>query len=408
MFGKHTLFLTASLALAHWCNALVSDVPGLNGPIPPTRLSDIEFGKRLTREFNHPGIWHTHDDLELIRTSVERGLEPWASTFAAFRADSYSLATYNMQGPHSVISRGGISNQSSLSSDSRAAYHNSIMWYVTRDQAHWTRATTILDAWGSNLTNIIGTDRSLLVALEGQFLVNAAEIMRWEGNWTETGASWRGGSGFSVQLYWLFARQSIPNGHANYGMASVSALLSFAVYLDDVNMYNYALDLYQNDYCAGIYGNVDPTTGQGSEAGRDQSHAQSALAWAATAARTVRSQGGDLAGFGDNALLKGAEYAAKYNLNYTVTYDPKYYRCLAVLVNGPWPTISDISRGLTRPVWDLLYYTFVKGKGLRSPYLEEAFLKAPQERRFTSADLPSWGDLLWATGKASNCTRRRK
>jgi hypothetical protein len=60
--------------------------------------------------------------------------------------------------------------------------------------------------------------------------------MRWEGNWTEAGAHWYGGSGFSNQLYWLFARQSIIIGQANYGMISIKALLDFAVYLDDVSM----------------------------------------------------------------------------------------------------------------------------------------------------------------------------
>lgn len=110
------------------------------------------------------------------------------------------------------------------------------MWYITRDQSHWDRATTILDAWGSNLTDIIGTDTSLLVALEGDLFVNAAEIMRWEGGWVEKGAKASGTSGFANQIYWLFARQSIIIGQANYGLASIKALLSFAVYLDDVAM----------------------------------------------------------------------------------------------------------------------------------------------------------------------------
>jgi hypothetical protein len=58
-----------------------------------------------------------------------------------------------------------------------------------RDQAYWDKSTTILGQWGSNLTSIIGTDKSLPVGLDGQFFVNAAEIMRWEGNRTETDAS---------------------------------------------------------------------------------------------------------------------------------------------------------------------------------------------------------------------------
>jgi hypothetical protein len=149
------------------------------------------------------------------------------------------------------------------------------MWYISKDQAHWDQSTTILDAWGSNLTNIIGTDRSLLIGLDDIF-ANAAEIMRWEGNWTEAGAKWQGGNGFSIQLYWLFSRQSIPIGQANYDMASIKALLSFAVYLDDV-LYNYAMDAFIQVNCAGLFATYDSSTGQSIEAGRDQSHTMSGL-----------------------------------------------------------------------------------------------------------------------------------
>jgi hypothetical protein len=184
---------------------------------------------------------------------------------------------------------------------------------------------------------------------------------------------WYGGSGFSNQLYWLFARQSIIIGQANYGMVSIKALLDFAVYLDDVSMasqlpgfqlcilthmwqYNYALNAFENDYCAGIYGNYEPETGQSSETGRDQGHAVTGLGWAAEAARTVQSQGGDLYSLGNNLLLTAGEYTAKYNLNESVPYDPKFYRCEAILINGPWAVPSAISRGIgTIAVWDVSY-----------------------------------------------------
>ena len=65
---------------------------------------------------------------------------------------------------------------------------NALTWYITKDETHWNRSTTILDAWGTTLTDIVGTDTSLLVGLEGTMFANAAEIMRWEGNWTEAGA----------------------------------------------------------------------------------------------------------------------------------------------------------------------------------------------------------------------------
>lgn len=142
-----------------------------------------------------------------------------------------------MQGPKDVLCRGQCSNYTStFSKDVRAAYQNALMWYITRNDSHWTRTTTILDAWGSNLTSIIGVDTSLLVGLEGDMMVNAAEIIRWEGGITESGKTWSGAGAFANMVYWLLAKQSINIGQANYGMVSIKALMSFAVYLDDVAM----------------------------------------------------------------------------------------------------------------------------------------------------------------------------
>lgn len=300
---------------------------------------------------------------------------------------------YVMQGPHAVICRGPCSNYTSFTNDVRAAWQNALMWYITKNQSHWDRSTTILDAWGTNLTSIIGTDTSLLIGLEGDLFINAAEIMRWEGGWVEQGAEWYGGAGFSNQIYWLFARQSIIIGQANYGMVSIKALLSFAVYMDDVSMvsvvlspwpdlpltfraqYNYALNAYQNDLCAGLYGNYEPSTGQSSETGRDQGHAVTGMGWAAEAARVIQSQGFDVYSLGDNLLLKASEYSAKYNLGHDVPYDPKFYRCEAILINGPWEAPSPISRGISASspdVWDILYYQYVVKRGLQAPWTTQA------------------------------------
>lgn len=265
--------LLALLLLPRAALTLISDIPTAFGPVYPLNPSALPltpYLKSRPSDFVHPGIWHTHADLEAIRTNITAGNEPWASTYASFRTDAFSLANYTMRGPHAVLSRGSTSNYTDFTADARAAWQNALMWYVTRDDAHRDVSTRILDAWGTNLTAIIGTDRSLLVGLEGDFFVNAAEIMRWEGGWREAGAGWRGGTGFSVQLYWLFSRQSVGVGQANYGMVSIKALMSFAVYLDDVVLWNYAVNEYVNNPCAGVRAMYEPETGQSVEAGRDQ------------------------------------------------------------------------------------------------------------------------------------------
>ncbi|KAF2182439.1 chondroitin AC/alginate lyase [Zopfia rhizophila CBS 207.26] len=368
-------------------------------PLSPHSAGDISrFLKSKPGNFAHPGIWHTHDDLERILNNVIARRQPWASGYAEFSQDSFSQANYTMQGPNTVLSRGRTNNYTSFTNDVRAAWQNALMWFMTKDRSHWDRSTTILDEWGSNLTNIIGTDRSLLIGLEGDLFVNAAEIMRWEGNWTETGASWRGGSGFSNQLYWLFSRQSVVVGQANYGMVSIKALLSFAIYLDDVTLYNYAINEFLNNPCAGLYAMFNPQTGQSVESGRDQSHTMSAIGWTAMAARVAQSQGSDLYELGNNLLLKGSEYTAAYNLNQSVPYDPKWYRCEAVLVNGPWLAISTNNRGVTNknPMWDIIYYQYVVKRNLHAPWTAKAKQVAGFEGSIAGADHPSWGDFIWS------------
>ncbi|ORY66050.1 chondroitin AC/alginate lyase [Pseudomassariella vexata] len=405
LFQVFFMGLAAQLA-----TALVQDVPALNGPVP--YVPSTEGAKRTPSDFVHPGLWHSHKDLETMRDGVLNGINPWKSAHDIFANDSYSLSSYTMKGPFPIISRGQVSNYTSFASDARAAYQNAIMWYITKDDAHYDKSTSILDAWGTTLTNIVGTDRSLMIGLDGGLFVNAAEIMRWEGGWVEAQSKWQGGVGFSVQLYWLFARQSIIIGQANYGIISIKALLEMAVYLEDVALYNYALWAYKNDPCAGIESTISTKTGQNGESGRDQAHAALSLGALGLASRTVGNQGFDLFSYGDNLLLKGAEYTAKYNLNETVPYDPDFRRCEAVLVAGPWKEISIQNRGigvygtLTQPIWDLLYYG-ATARGLQTPWTAKAkaaFDAAGGEVRVTWNDMPSWGDLLFATGKPGNGT----
>jgi hypothetical protein len=68
----------------------LNGLPILNGPIPV--VPNTPGMKKRIGDFVHPGLWHTHDDLERIRVGVKDGKEPWASAYARFSNDSYSQA----------------------------------------------------------------------------------------------------------------------------------------------------------------------------------------------------------------------------------------------------------------------------------------------------------------------------
>lgn len=67
----------------------LNGLPYLNGPIPVVPQGDKDM-KRGPGDFIHPGLWHTHDDLERIKTGVEDKLEPWSSAYEKFRDDELS------------------------------------------------------------------------------------------------------------------------------------------------------------------------------------------------------------------------------------------------------------------------------------------------------------------------------
>ncbi|KAJ6049772.1 chondroitin AC/alginate lyase [Penicillium canescens] len=339
-----------------------------------------------------------------MRKNALGGVEPWTSAYSRFSNDSYSQAPYKSKALI-LLSVVELSATTLAPSMMHAPRIRMLSCVYHKGSSSLNRSTTILEAWGTNLTNIIGTDRSLLVGINGVVFANAAEIMRWEGGWVEQTASWKGSAGFSIQLYWLFARQSIIIGQANYGVASIMGLLNFAVYLDDVALYNYALYAYKNDLCAGLSANLLDGTGQFTEAARDQTHVQDGLQWLSMASKVVKNQGYDLFSLDDNLLFEGSEYAAKYNLNETVPYDPSFYRCEAVLLNGPWANISAENRyigyqnGKTNPAcWGLPYYEGIS-RGLDLPFTKraKAVHDASVAGQSSPVDLLAWADLLFAT-----------
>lgn len=92
MFAKPLLLLIAfttlfgQLVLA---TGGLNGLPYLNGPIPVVPQNDKDM-KRGPGDFIHPGLWHTHDDLERIRTGVKDKREPWISAYDKFRKNEFS------------------------------------------------------------------------------------------------------------------------------------------------------------------------------------------------------------------------------------------------------------------------------------------------------------------------------
>jgi len=83
IFAK-TVFTTGQL----------NGLPILNGPVPT--VGNVYGMKSRVGNFVHPGLWHTHSDLERIRLGVANEQDPWKTAFVNFSADSFSQASVSV------------------------------------------------------------------------------------------------------------------------------------------------------------------------------------------------------------------------------------------------------------------------------------------------------------------------
>ncbi len=141
-------------------------------------------------------------------------------------------------------------------------------------------------------------------------------------------------------------------------------------------------------------------SGQCQESGRDQGHAQLGIALLAAACEIGWHQGIDMYGAVDNRLLKGFEYAAKYNLGNDVPFVPYIDR------TGKYKAsvISQINRGRFPPVYEMVYNHYQNRMGIAAPFTAQVAARIRPEAG--AIDHPGLGTLLFSLPpyKSSNQT----
>ncbi|MBC8085372.1 MAG: alginate lyase family protein [Hymenobacter sp.] len=357
--------------------------------------------------FVHPGILHGAADLARMRTNVTGNVEPWKSGFdklagTASSTTNYASYNYAKLGPGAVIERGtggaDIQNVTKARKDCNAAYYNAVMWAITRDQRHADKAKEILNAWSGTLTGITGADAQLSAAIYGAMFVNAAEILR------HTNAGWATGDidraeGMFRNVFYPVIRNFNPSANGNWDAAMTKCIMGIGVFLDDATIFNSGVRNFYNQNGSNSNGSLVgyiSSTGQCQESARDQGHVQFGIGNLAEVCEIGNNQGMDLYGAENNRLLKGFEYTAKYNLGYSVPYEP--YRKL----NGSVSTstsISEIGRGNLRSIYEMVYNHYANRKGLSASavqYTSQAAAQLRPEGAPFQSDNPGFGTILFS------------
>ena len=331
------------------------------------------------KPFVHPGLLNTQQDFDRMKAMVAKRESPWIDDWKRLKGNPHADQNWRPN-PQSIVVRGShgphTENYPSLYNDIAAAYANGLVWKVTGNTKAADKAVEILNAWSSTLVQITGTsDKYLAAGIYGYQMAITGEMMRDYPGWAPK--DFQRFQGMMLGVFGAMNRDflekhngaKIDHYWANWDLANIASLLAVGVLTDRRDVYLAAITYYlQGDGNGAIHHLVwklyDNGLGQWQESGRDQGHTGLGIGLASVICQMAWNQGNDLFGAEDNRLLKGAEYAAKYNLGEDVPYTP--YTNSDVTQN----IISAQGRGGDRPIWELVYNHYVVLKGLKAPYVE--------------------------------------
>lgn len=332
-----------------------------------------------TEGFAHPGLLHTESDFDRMKSNVARGGGPWLQDWQLLIANRHASLDWNPRA-QSVVYRGSdhihAENYAALFNDAAAAYALALRWKISGDDAYADKAVAILNAWSGTLTTIGGSsDRFLASGIYGYELANAAEILRSYRKWPSADfhrfQSMMLSAFYSMNHDFLTRHNGAKIDHywANWDLANMASMLAIGVLTDRRDIYAEAIAYFKHGNGNGSIEHViwklyPNGLGQVQESGRDQGHTMLDIALLGAICQMAWNQGDDLFGYDDNRVLRGAEYAAQYNLGENVPYTTYTNSDVSQ------PEISSNARGGARPIWELLYNHYVVLKGLQAPHIQ--------------------------------------
>jgi hypothetical protein len=353
----------------------------------------------------HPGGWHTTADLQRIRSKVAAGQEPWKSAWGALQK-AEAGANYQAHVIPNVIDAYAIQR------DGHAAYVLAIKWVASGDQSYARAAINIINAWSSTVQTV--ANEPMRNGLGSNQMAEAAEILAhgFDGSagWAPPDVA-RAKTWFRAVIY-----PHLKDGaSANWGTSAMSGIMSMAVFCDDQEMFDRAVDAYKHGFvvdgslkggCCGVTQYID-ATGEDAESGRDQPHSQGGIAHLVEVALVAWNQGVNLVAYNDdkgvlnygvsgaNRLWLGLEYTAKYNLGNDVPYHPFFEYCNNVT---KYPgLISDKGRGNFSPIWEMACRLFADAK-LDAPFCRQITALSTYAPERTNSDHPGLGTLTFRLG----------
>jgi hypothetical protein len=264
---------------------------------------------------------------------------------------------YQMAGPYEVVARDGAYRASKGGSerDMKAA------WDLARAGRH-EESVRIINAYAETLQRLDGHDAPLCL-IQGYWLCRAMSLEKARQTPAWTAMLKRA----MLPVVDKFEADS-PYANGNWGAIVNRFRMAAALFMQDSALYRAAIDYYLHAYDNGSLPRYISASGQFQESGRDQGHAQLGLETMADICEMAWQQGDDLWGALDNRLMRGFEYAARYNLGFDVPFET-WTDCTGLYCD--WTEPGEMGRGRLWDIYELPYRHYVGRKRLKMPYTKQ-------------------------------------
>ena len=219
---------------------------------------------KTAQKFVHPGVIHSQESIDFVKTKIAAKEEPWASAWNKLKRSRYASMRWTAD-PVPHVERGAYNNpnigSSDFSHDSRAAYTHALHWALSDEPAHAKKASEIIDSWTKTLKSITNHDARLLIGMSGQNYIIAAELLRhtWDQWPKENQARFEK---MLREIWYPVIKDFHPSANGNWDASMEQTMIAIGVFLDDHEIFNRAVNYYLKGKGNGAIGMYFKASGQ--------------------------------------------------------------------------------------------------------------------------------------------------
>jgi|GEM_PF-3537681 len=189
--------------------------------------------------FTHPGLFHTASEISDIKKNLKK--EPYKSAFKQMKSSKEASLNYIAK-PFAKVECGSYNKPnigcSDINNDARAAYTHALMFALTNNAKHASKAKSILKAWANKYEKNTKSNANLVVSWAAPHFVNAGELLRhYDSKWSKTDQNKFNGM-VKKFLPYLTKDNALVN---NWIHTRIQAHMAIAIYLDDKKEFDAAV-----------------------------------------------------------------------------------------------------------------------------------------------------------------------